>query len=78
MAPLTKKQTAQLSEMSHDVLVNIIYDLIQDNKQARTTLVNGICYRQQRYLKPSRRSMPDEPKANVFMITMMPMPFLTS
>jgi hypothetical protein len=27
--------------MSHDVLVNIIYDLIQDNKQARTTLVNG-------------------------------------
>lgn len=41
MAPLTKKQTAQLSEMSHDVLVNIIYDLIQDNKQARTTLVNG-------------------------------------
>jgi hypothetical protein len=32
MAPLTKKQTAQLSEMSHDVLVNIIYDLIQDNK----------------------------------------------
>ena len=41
MAPLTQKQTAQLSEMSHDVLVNIIYDLIQDNKQARTTLVNG-------------------------------------
>lgn len=41
MASLTKKQTAQLSEMSHDVLLNIIHDLIQDNKQARTTLVNG-------------------------------------
>lgn len=34
MASLTKKQTAQLSDMSHDVLVNIIHDLIQDNKQA--------------------------------------------
>ncbi|MBT3009508.1 hypothetical protein, partial [Vibrio anguillarum] len=41
MASLTKKQTAQLSEISHDVLVNIIHDLIQDNKQARDTLVNG-------------------------------------
>ena len=41
MASLTKKQTAQLSEMSHEVLLNIIHDLIQDNKHARTTLVNG-------------------------------------
>uniref|UniRef100_UPI003D815DFC hypothetical protein n=1 Tax=Yersinia pseudotuberculosis TaxID=633 RepID=UPI003D815DFC len=41
MASLTKKQTAQLSELSHDVLLNIIHDLIQDNKQARTMLVNG-------------------------------------
>uniref|UniRef100_UPI0036DE1888 DUF6880 family protein n=1 Tax=Photorhabdus sp. RM322S TaxID=3342825 RepID=UPI0036DE1888 len=41
MASLTKKQTAQLSEMSHDVLLNTIHDLIQDNKQAKTTLVNG-------------------------------------
>lgn len=36
MASLTKKQTAQLSDMNHDVLVNIIHDLIQGNKQART------------------------------------------
>ncbi|MET4862720.1 hypothetical protein [Morganella morganii] len=42
MASLTKKQTAQLSDMSHDVLVNIIHDLIQDNKQARTTLVKSL------------------------------------
>lgn len=41
MASLTKKQTAQLSEMGHDELLNIIHDLIQDNKQARNTLVNG-------------------------------------
>jgi len=41
MASLTKKQTAQLSELSHDVLLNIIHDLIEDNKQARTMLVNG-------------------------------------
>lgn len=41
MASLTKKQTAQLSEMSHDVLLTIIHDLIQDNKQAKATLVNG-------------------------------------
>ncbi|RUT64498.1 transcriptional regulator (plasmid) [Morganella morganii] len=41
MASLTKKQTKQLSGMGHDVLLNIIHDLIQDNKQARATLVNG-------------------------------------
>lgn len=40
MASLSKKQTAQLSELSHDVLLNIIHDLIQDNQQARTMLVN--------------------------------------
>lgn len=41
MASLTKKQTTQLSGMNHEELLNIIYNLIQDNKQARTTLVNG-------------------------------------
>ena len=38
---LNKKQSELLSSMNHETLVNIIHDLIQDNKQAKSTLVNG-------------------------------------
>ncbi|ECD9517735.1 regulatory protein RecX [Salmonella enterica subsp. diarizonae] len=38
---LNKKQSELLRSMTQEVLINIIHDLIQDNKQARTTLING-------------------------------------
>ncbi|NRN30823.1 DUF6880 family protein [Photorhabdus heterorhabditis] len=38
---LSKKQSELLNGMSHETLVNIIHNLIQDNKQAKSTLVNG-------------------------------------
>lgn len=37
---LTKKQNSQLAAMSHEALIEMIITLIQDNKQAKTTLVN--------------------------------------
>ncbi|MGG4610741.1 hypothetical protein [Providencia sp. Me31A] len=41
MSPqLTKKQNTQLTAMSHDDLIEMILTLIQDNKQAKSTLIN--------------------------------------
>ena len=41
MVKLTKKQTEQLSGMSHEALLTALHDLIQDNKQAKDALING-------------------------------------
>lgn len=38
---LSKKQCEILNAMSHETLIDIIHDLIQDNKQAKLTLLNG-------------------------------------
>lgn len=38
---LSKKQNELLNSMSHETLVNIIQELIKDNKEAKLTLVNG-------------------------------------
>ncbi|EAO0165633.1 regulatory protein RecX [Salmonella enterica] len=38
---LNKKQSELLKSMTHESLINIIHDLIQDNKQAKSTLING-------------------------------------
>jgi hypothetical protein len=40
MVKLTKKQTEQLSGMSHEALLAVIHDLIQDNKQAKDALIS--------------------------------------
>ncbi|PSH22054.1 hypothetical protein B7R74_08275 [Yersinia pseudotuberculosis] len=41
MAELNKKQNELLNSMSHEELIDIIHDLIRNNKQAKSTLVNG-------------------------------------
>lgn len=40
-AGLNKKQKELLTGMSHETLVRIILELAEDNKQARSTLING-------------------------------------
>ncbi|HAG0017829.1 TPA: regulatory protein RecX [Salmonella enterica] len=38
---LNKKQNELLNSMTHETLINIIHDLVRDNKQARSTLITG-------------------------------------
>ncbi|EOC0702011.1 hypothetical protein ACIU3Q_005183 [Salmonella enterica subsp. enterica serovar Kokomlemle] len=38
---LNKKQNELLNSMTHETLITIIHDLVRDNKQARSTLING-------------------------------------